>query len=145
MEEMEEMEQEPLFGMEMNDDSISHLRETAKWANFLAILGIIVLSLMVLGGIFVTLVASVALPIGGVFMFLFYILIAGIYAVPIYYLYKFAQTTRYALNNLDSFQLAEALGYLKSTFKFMGILAIAMLCLYALVFMFGSLLGTLFL
>lgn len=145
MEEMEEMGQEPLFGLEMNEDAMDHLRETAKWANFLAILGIIVLSLMVLAGIFMTLIATAALPIGGIFMFLMYVVLAAVYAMPIYYLYKFAQTTRYALNSLNSFQLAEALGYLKSTFKFMGILAIAMLCLYALIFMFGSLLGSLFL
>jgi hypothetical protein len=142
---MEEMEEEALFGIELNEDSIGHLRETAKWANFLAILGIIVLSLMVLGGIFMTLIATAALPIGGIFMFFIYLVFAAVYAVPIYYLYKFAQTTRYALNNLNSFQLAEALGYLKSTFKFMGILAIAMLCLYALIFMFSGLIGTLFL
>lgn len=138
---MEEMEEEALFGIELNEDSISHLRETAKWANFLAILGIIVLSLMVLGGIFMTLIATAALPIGGIFMFFIYLVFAAVYAVPIYYLYKFAQTTKYALNSLNSFQLAEALGYLKSTFKFMGILAIAMLCLYALIFMFGGVLG----
>lgn len=138
---MEEIEEEALFGIELNEDSISHLRETAKWANFLAILGIIVLSLMVLGGIFMTLIATAALPIGGIFMFFIYLVFAAVYAVPIYYLYKFAQTTKYALNSLNSFQLAEALGYLKSTFKFMGILAIAMLCLYALIFMFGGVLG----
>ena len=138
---MEEIEEEALFGIELNEDSISHLRETAKWANFLAILGIIVLSLMVLGGIFMTLIATAVLPIGGIFMFFIYLVFAAVYAVPIYYLYKFAQTTKYALNSLNSFQLAEALGYLKSTFKFMGILAIAMLCLYALIFMFGGVLG----
>lgn len=142
---MEEMEEESLFGLEMNDESIRNLREAAKWANFLAILGIIVCTLMLIAGIFITFVASAALPLGGPFVFLIYLVIAAIYAIPLFYLYKFAQTTRYALNNLNSFQLTESLGYLKSLFKFMGILAIATLCFYALIIMFGGILSTLFL
>lgn len=145
MEDMDHMEQESLFGIELNEDAISHLKETAKWANFLAILGIIFLSLMVLAGVFMIVLAAVTVPMGSIFVFLLYALIAGIYAIPIYYLFKFAQTMRQALYNMDTFRVSEALGYLKSTFKFMGILSIVMLCIYALTFMFGSLLGTLFL
>ena len=62
-----------------------------------------------------------------------YIVIAIFYFFPIYYLFKYAQNTKMALQSSDSDLLANGLGYLKSHHKFMGITAIVIISLYILI------------
>lgn len=63
-----------------------------------------------------------------------YILLAIVYAFPIYYLYKYATDAKMALSTANSDLLETALGHLKSHHKFLGIMMIIILSLYALIF-----------
>jgi len=70
---------------------------------------------------------------------LLYILIAVIYFFPVYYLFKYASGMKKALNFRNSEMVADALTYLKSHHKFLGIMTIVVISLYIL-FMIGMVL-----
>ena len=133
----------------------NYLKEAAKWANFLAILGFVGIGLMVLLGVFVSFVFGAmdgfgggsnpysGLGISGGMLGLFYIVIALFYFFPVLYMYKFSRKMKSALYSNDTGELTESFKNLKSLFKFMGILAIVIISLYVLIFLFAAL-GTAF-
>lgn len=115
--------------------SRSFLTEIAKWANFLAILGYVGLGLMILAAVSIIIVgSSVSIgPIGsGIWISIIYILFAGIYFFPITYLYKFSSNMKIALRTNDQKSLTNAFEYLKSHYKFIGIITIIILGFYIL-------------
>ncbi|NDP26725.1 MAG: hypothetical protein GZ087_04760 [Flavobacterium sp.] len=131
------------FELQLNESAKGFLKETAKWAYFLSILGFIGIGFIVLaaffaGALFAFLgnlnreMANVGL-MGGGFISALYLVIAALYFFPIYYLHKFASNAKVALKNNDSETLANSFEYLKSHYKFIGILALITLCFYALI------------
>lgn len=121
----------------INSDIKSYLLETAKWCKFLAIAGFIGLGILVLLGLCMVVgfsvfasISHVGFPVG-IFGFL-YVIIAALYFFPLNYMYKFSiQLTRgIKLNNQESVNYG--FENLKSLFKFMGILTIIVLSVYAL-------------
>ena len=125
------------FELQLNSDSKEFLRETAKWAYFLSILGFVFVGLFVLVGVFMgTLFASVAGSSGAFVpttaMSIMYIVLAAIYFFPVLYLYRFASKIKRAFNENNTEYLTEGLKNLKSHYKFVGILAIVMISFYLL-------------
>ncbi|WP_248574847.1 DUF5362 family protein [Flavobacterium sp. H122] len=113
------------------------LKESAKWSKFLAIVGFVGIGLMVVMGLFMgTLFSSLpntgTLPIPGAFFSLIYLVFAVIYFFPIFYLYKYAEHTRKAIDSNDSEVLQNAFEKLKSHHKFLGVTALVVLSIYAL-------------
>ncbi|MRX67855.1 hypothetical protein SAMN06265349_105230 [Flavobacterium resistens] len=151
---MEETSVFEKFELHLDQSAKDFLKETAKWAYFLSILGFIGIGLFVViaifaGAIFASMgntMAGVGVFAGsfGAIMSFFYLLIAAVYFFPVYYLFRFGSNAKRAFRENDSEALTSSLGYLKSHYKFIGILMVSMLVLYALIFMFailGSLLG----
>ncbi|MDL2143397.1 MULTISPECIES: hypothetical protein [Flavobacterium] len=146
---MEETSVFEKFELQLDQTAKDFLKETAKWAYFLSILGFVGIGLMVLiavfaGTIFSAMGNSMAGMGGlggsfGALMGFFYVFIAAIYFFPVYYLYKFAVNTKRAFRENDSELLTSSLGYLKSHYKFIGIFMLAILALYGLIFVFGIL------
>lgn len=127
---------------ELRIDRISRefLAETAKWANFLSILGFIGIGLMMVVALFIMVIgASTSFgPFGGgVFVGIFYILIAGFYFVPINYLYKFSSNMKNALRTNNQASLTSSFEYIKSHYKFIGILTIVIMGIYILMILWG--------
>ena len=60
-----------------------------------------------------------------------YILLAGVYFVPITYLYRFSVQVKQAVENNNEEEYTTAFQNLKSLFKFLGIFTIVMLAIYA--------------
>ncbi len=142
------------FEMQLDQSAKDFLKETAKWAYFLAILGFVGIGLFVVIAIFAGALFSAmgaAMPRMGAFggsfgaiMSFFYLLIAAVYFFPVYYLFKFGSNAKRAFRDNDSEALTSSLGYLKSHYKFIGILMVSILVLYALFFLLaitGALLG----
>ena len=135
--------------LELNELAINSLQTSAKWSSFLAIIGFIGLGFMLLAALLVGSVFSAmpqemgleANPMGGVLKYLplFYILIAVIYFFPVYYLYKYASEMNKAINLRNSESVAEALSYLKSHHKFLGIMTIVVISLYIIGMIAGAL------
>lgn len=150
---MEETSVFEKFELQLDQTAKDFLKETAKWAYFLSILGFIGIGFMVLIGIFAgTIFSTFGNAMGGMggfggtfgaLMGFFYVFIAAVYFFPVYYLNKFATNAKRAFRDNDSEALSNSLGYLKSHYKFIGILMLAILALYGLIFVFG-ILGALF-
>ena len=125
--------------LKLTENSLVFMRETVKWAKFLAICSFVGLGLMVLVGV-VFLFLSVSAPgpaemkISTSAVGIFYILIALLYFFPAIYLYRFAIASAEAINTLNDDTLEEGLENLKSLFRFTGILMIIVLSLYAVGF-----------
>ena len=119
------------------------LKETAKWTKFLAILGFVGIGLMVLGSLVMlfapsSLMSNGDFPFGGkIFMMLLYLASAVLYYFPISYLYQFSENTKKAIENNDNNAIRDAFEFLKSHYKFMGILTIILLAFYAIIIFIG--------
>ena len=119
------------------------LKETAKWTKFLAILGFVGIGLMVLGSLVMlfapsSLMSNGDFPFGGkIFMMLLYLAFAVLYYFPISYLYQFSENTKKAIENNDNNAVRDAFEFLKSHYKFMGILTIILLAFYAIIIFIG--------
>ena len=124
--------------MELQKEAIDQLTEVRKWTNFLSVAGLIFMGLIFVIYLFMTL-----LSIGRIhshmplFTILIMIVLVGIYFFPLYYLYKFSEISKGALEGLNSSLMTEALTYLKKHYKFVGILFIIMLSIYFIVFFVG--------
>ena len=122
------------------------LKETAKWTKFLAILGFVGIGFMVLGSLVMlfapsSLMSNGDFPFGGkIFMMLLYLAFAVLYYFPISYLYQFSENTKKAIENNDNNAIRDAFEFLKSHYKFMGILTIILLAFYAII-IFIALIG----
>jgi len=116
---------------------IEALRQTKPWVTFLAVLGFIGCSLMVIGGL-VMLVSGAAIggmkggAIGGA-LGLVYILMALLYFFPSYYLLQYGGGIKRFMLSRTSPDLESALNSQKSFWRFVGILTAIVMCIYAVV------------
>lgn len=124
----------------------SNLNEMARWARFLAIIGFIGLGLMALVlivmisfGATSPLMREASAPVGA--MVAGFVIGITIYFFPIYYLFLAAKGIRSGLANNDDMALSEGFKNLKSHYKYIGILAVIILSIYALVFIIAMFAG----
>ncbi len=129
--------------MQLSDQAKKHLLEAAKWANFIAIVGFIAIGLLVIMSFSIgTIMAS--LPegsLGGLspkFFSFFYLIAAGIYFIPVFFLFQFGQKIKQAFAEDDHNLLTFGLKKLKSHYKFIGILCIVFIIFYFLMILLGA-------
>ena len=141
-------QQENLFDLHLDPQSVNYLNETARWSRLLSIIGFIYCGLMAIAGLFFGSMMSRMMPVMGgpesnfsgvanVFLSFFIILMALILFFPAYYLFNFSSKMRRALRNNEQAELTDSLKNLKSFFKFYGIIVIIVLSLYALMLIFA--------
>lgn len=142
---MEETSVFEKFELQLNNSAKDFLKETVKWAYFLGIMGFIGVGFLVLTAIFAGTIFSrmgAMSEIGvygssfGTIMTSFYLFLAALYFFPVYYLFKFGSNGKIAFKDNDSEALTTSLGYLKSHYKFIGILVISSIVLYILFIVF---------
>ena len=139
------------FGTEgsfsITNDMKSYLLEAARWGKFLAILGYIGIGLILIIAVVIMSVGSFAplMPgVGAGVIAMFYIVIAVLYFFPVYYLHQFSLKMKNGLTSQDGSTVATGFESLKSLFKFMGICAIVILSIYALILVFAVVAGSSF-
>ncbi|WP_269237448.1 hypothetical protein [Flavobacterium flavigenum] len=150
---MEETSVFEKFELHLDESAKDFLKETAKWAYFLSILGFIGVAIMAVialfaGTLFSTLgstVPGMAMMGGsfGVMIGVFYFALAAIYFFPVYYLNKFATNAKRAFRENDSEALTNSFEYLKSHYKFIGIFTLSIMILYGLILVFAVIGGLL--
>ena len=129
--------------LQLDHQAIEALRESAKWSMFLAIMGFIGVGLMVIAAIFMGSVFAMIPdtsngmgynPIGAMkgFITILYLVLAGVYFFPVYYLYKYASGMKNALNFRNSNLVSNAFVSLKQHHKILGIMIIVLISLYVL-------------
>lgn len=141
------------FELQLTTAAQGFLRETAKWAKFLSIVGFIAIGFYVLAALMMFAVGgamgsaegmgSMGMmgAMGGTTLGIIYLLGALLYFFPILYLYKFSSRALEALNNNSTNHLTESLENLKSHYKFMGILMIIVFALMILGIIIGVISG----
>jgi uncharacterized membrane protein len=153
-----EMDQnrDDIFNLKLDDYSQGFLAETAKWAKFLSVVGLIGLGIGTIAVIASTLFLRSAFSQAGVdqdfqefsgavgtgmtvFTLFIWILVAGLYVYPLITLYRFATRMKSALRNNDQELLISSFSNLKSCFKFLGILTLIILAIYGFIFLLGVL------
>jgi hypothetical protein len=127
--------------MEIDHEGLAHLFETRKWTMFLSVLGFIFIGLMIIISLAMIVIGSKG-PANVYVTFTMVLLILVVYFFPIYYLFKFSELSKAALANSDSKMMSNALLYLKKHYRFMGIIAIVFIAIYALLFLFAAIAGT---
>lgn len=131
----------------IDETATYNLLETARWAKFLAIVCFVGVGLMIIGAFSIGAVVSAMTATTGTppmppFLFgIVYIFAALVYIYPVFAQYKFATLTKRALNNKDKELFNKATGYLKGMFKYVGILMIVMICIYAIAIIFALTIG----
>jgi hypothetical protein len=124
----------------LSDSAVFYLSEARKWAKFIAIIcfigmGIMVISGLVMGLVFDSLTSAAgqsALPFSGSVFMIMYLAMAAIYFFPVYYLFRFSEAMGNALASGSEEIMTTAFGYLKSHYKFIGILLIVSMALAVL-------------
>jgi hypothetical protein len=142
---MEENQNTSSPGLGIDENSKAHLTEAARWAKFLAIVGFVVCGLVVILGIFAgSIFNSMFGRMGegelsgmdmsglGAMMSVFYIGFALLYFLPCLFLFRFANQMKMAFENYEQEMLNNSFQNLKKMFRFVGILTIIILCIYAL-------------
>lgn len=153
---MSDTTQVNMFDLGMDANSTVQLREAAKWARFLAIVGFVICALVALAAIFAgSFIAAYFSRLGGtmsglgdsatagmgIFVSVFYLGIVALYFFPCLFLYQFANKAKLALDGNDQEALNYSFTKLKAFFRYWGILTIIGLCFYgfAIVIMLVSL------
>jgi hypothetical protein len=122
----------------INSNAKAFLKETAKWAFFLSIIGFIGIAFLVILAIFSKVIFSnipqaKLVPFDlGLVMTIFYLLFAALYFFPVYYLMQFSNKMKKALATKNDETLADAFEVLKSHYKFIGVFTIISLSLYVM-------------
>jgi hypothetical protein len=130
-----------LFELQVDHEVSSHLSETAKWAKFLSIVGFVFIGILVVMVLFVGTMASNLSPFGASavvgassFMQVFLLLaMVALYFLPCLFLFNFSNKMLRALRNNDQVTLIAAFRQLKLCFKYIGILTLIFISIYALV------------
>ena len=136
-----------MFELQVDHEASIYLKEAARWAKFLAILGFIGCGLVVLFGLFAgSIFARLYSRAGmdgamvsgyGAGYAIFYILMALLYFFPCLYTYNFGSKMQVALRSNDQTQLNQSFKNMKSCYRFMGILTIIWLGLVAIGILFA--------
>ena len=143
-----------LFSLNIDPLTKTHLNETAKWARFLAILGMVVLAL----GLIVALMgatlfstffgvptgneyasSSAAVNTARITMVVTTLIVSAVVFFPLLFLLRFANAMKRAIAANDQNKLNVSFKNLKVYFRYLGIVAIIFLVLYGIIIAIGVL------
>jgi hypothetical protein len=126
-----------LFELQIDHETTSYLSEIAKWARFLSIVGFVMFGLFIVFALIAGTMATLnplggTMGAGGFMQIVLLLAMIALYFIPCLYLFNFAKKMQLALRNNDQINLNDSLKNLKSNFKYVGILTIVMLSIYAI-------------
>ncbi|MBP6233305.1 MAG: hypothetical protein KA428_08560 [Chitinophagaceae bacterium] len=143
-----------LFEMNVSAESRSHLSETAVWARFLGICGMICIVLLIVFGFIISQTVAkqssqfdemyrqqgVGLTSRGLGagMMVMYVIFGLIYFFPCLFIMQFATKMKLALASNDSLLLSESFRSLKKTFRYLGVLTVIGLLFVVLALVTGG-------
>jgi len=139
---MENQNESSLFDLQIDNEGSSYLFEIAKWAKLFGILGLIGGVIIILAGLMTAFLSSSLNSFAGLRGFgpvigIFSVLISIVYLYSSWLLLKFATTMPTGLKKNDQLLVNEALKNLKIFFRFLGILSLVIIGVYAALFIIG--------
>lgn len=132
---------------EIPESILESLRQTRPWVIFMAVLGFLNAGLLVLMGLVVMVVGSFVsapfknVPIGGVLVGLFYMILGVIPVVPSILLVRYGTSIGRFLSNPEMDGLADVVARQKSFWRFVGIATAVLVVLYFIGFFVGVVAG----
>jgi preprotein translocase subunit SecG len=125
---------------QLTTESVSYLLKAAKWGKFLAILGFIITSLMIVAAIAMSFILNkvqddlvpLNLPFSPKLLSIIYIIFAGITLIPIIFLNAFSNNAIRAVNLGSTEKLTSSIRNLKNLSVFVGVSTIVILAFYTL-------------
>jgi len=138
------------FLLQVDNGNIPYLKEAAKWAKFLAIVGFAVCAVLLLlviffSSLFTSSLSEISSEAGNssnlqnIILIIYVVVIAILYFFPLFYLYNFSTKMQTAISHNDQISLNASFRNLKSCLKYMGVLTIVVLCVYVLAMIFAVL------
>jgi len=127
--------------LELNEFSLEHLKETAKWGKFLAIIQFVTIALFIL----LALVLGIVLPelnnammqanpqLGSGFFVIFYLVLSAVMIFPSLKLYHYSIKLKFAIKEKDSELLMDAFKNQRHLYTFSGILTLIAIGINAMV------------
>ena len=133
--------QDLLFELQVDHLSTVYLRGAARWARFLAVVGLIFCGLslvtaILLASVFSNLFASLGsggLGRNGVWLGVVFACISLLNFIPCFHLYHFGHRMRLALKNNDQEQLNSSFRNMRSFYRFVGVMMIVCMGLWLLI------------
>jgi hypothetical protein len=124
-------------------DSTKHeMANLAKWARYIAVSGFIIGGVTIIFGVFTGLITLGLFHLGvdeailanlpSWIVILIYIVVTGVYFIPLLLLYNFSMKARGAIVFNSEQMLNSALSNLYQCFKFIGIITVTFISLYVL-------------
>ncbi len=121
---------------------VEHLRATRPWVKFLAILAFISVGLMFLVGLIAMAALSTVRGVGpNAAIGILYWLMALLYIAPAIFLNRYATAIRELLHGGGAPTMEKALESQKSFWRYVGILTLVLLCIYALILLIAVVIG----
>ena len=125
---------------QLTPETVAFLLKAARWGKFLAILGFIVTGLMLIAGILMSFVLGMLpedmvplnMPFSARIISFIYIVIAGVYFVPVIFLNSFCNNAIKAVNLSNTENMTTSIRNLKNLFVFVGISTIVILAIYTI-------------
>jgi|SRR5215213_964317 len=133
-------QQDPLANVPVTPLMVEHLRATKPWVRLISVIMFISVGLMFLGGLAMMFIPT---PVGmrgvgiGPIIGIFYFIFGGLYLFPAYFLHQYASSIQDFLQGGGDSAMENALGSQKSFWRFVGILTLVIICIYALFFFFA--------
>lgn len=132
----------------LTEESKSFLKEAGKWTYFISIVGFIGIGFMVIASLLIGFVGSLTPIFGQIgiapsMITIIYLTMAGIYFLPVYYLFNFGNNIKKGFAENDSNRLEIAFKNLKSHYKFIGIIMLVIIGIYVLGIL-GTILAAIF-
>jgi Family of unknown function (DUF5362) len=131
---------DPLADVPVTPLMVEHLRATKPWVRLISVIMFIFVGLSFLFGLLMLLIPT---PPGmrgfgfGPLIGIIYFIFGGLYLVPAYFLHQYASSIQDFLQGGGDSAMENALGSQKSFWRFVGILTLVIICIYALVFFFA--------
>ena len=135
--------------LNLNETAISFLHMIRRWTKIISIIMFVMIGLMILLGILISIIMktitaselSTPMPFPAGTMAVMYVIMAGIYFFPVYYLYRFSQHLEVALYSRSEEELTTALMFLKNHYTFVGVLMIIGIVMMILAFIIAVFAG----
>lgn len=124
-------------------------KEISTWTYFLSIIGFVGIGLLLVVGLIISFAMGGMNPYAELgmdmaYFGLVYIVLAVVYFFPVLYLFNFSRKVKSAINSKNNDTLIDAFSNLKSHYKFVGILSIAIIGLYVLIFVIAVIAGMMY-
>lgn len=113
----------------VEEAAFRHLAHTCKWTSFISIMLFLFTALILAGGIYgySTFAETEPSAVTGIIPLM---LLAVLYCIPIYYLFRFSIWSKRAVKGTHPGAFTQAMKYLKYHYRYMGIMLVIVILIY---------------